>query len=361
MTPFTGYYWIHFSVGIPNDTLADVYLLGFLRPLNIVRNYTTFTSTPITKSRDGIMFLQSSTKLWLSSDYAIYSDQYLQISFTGFPLTSLMDPLAVFSVAISTSIIMQINGRIMYDIVNIDTANAWHSVNSEYIAPLTGIYIISFSSGAFPEASHIVEIWVNNVHIASNIFYSELHRGIDVISRTIITSMMVGSRLYTQFNSQNDRFFSLYGSNRHHLTTLMGFLYSPYRLVPISWWVGREVSDFLAGEVYPFKFDYILNNEGKGWDSKSNKYLVPLAGVYYIHLTTSISEGRSKLELMRNGLPVMNVQLESQDITSYFCASRATLLRLAKFEELSIRLPSKFWIYSDIHRYVSFAGFRIYA
>ena len=270
-----------------------------------------------------------------------------------------MDPLVIFSVAMSKSIIKQANVRISYDIINIDTANAWNSVKNEYIAPLNGTYIISLSTGAFPKASHVVKILVNDVCIASNIFCSEFHRGLDAISRTIITYMMVGDRLYTQFNTWGNIPYSLYGSTRHHLTSLKGFLYSPYRCVSISWWVGRAKEGYVRGEVYPFPFDSIVINEGNGWNTKSNKYLVPLAGVYYIHLTTGICDAQSKLELMRNGLPVVNVQVES-NTTSYLTTSRAIILQLKKYEELCIRLPSGYRACSNGLIYVSFAGFRIY-
>ena len=333
--------------------------MGCLRPLDIARNHTDFRGTPITTSRDGIVFLRNSTKLWLSSDYAIYSDKHLQTSFSGFLLTSLMNPLVVFSVAMSTSIIWQANVRISYDIINFDTAKAWDAVDNEYIAPFNGTYVISLSTGAFPEANHVVEIWVNNVHLTSNIFFSNSYRGMDVISRIIITNLIVGDRLYTQFDTWSNEFYSLYSSSRLHLTTLTGFLYSPYRSIPISWWVGRE-EGFLNGEAYPFEFDYILVNEGNGWNLKSNKYLVPLAGVYYIHLTTGAYHARSKLEVMRNGLPVVNVQVES-NTTSYLTTSRAIILRLEKDEELCIRLPSGYSAFSNSHKYISFAGFRIYA
>ena len=356
----TDYYWIHFSVSIPTDTLANVRLLGYFMPFDIVRNHTDFLDTSITTLRDGIMFLESSTNLWLSSEYAIYSDQYLQTSFSGFLLTSLMDPLDIFSVAMSTSIIKEANIRISYDTVNIDTASAWNSTSTEYIAPFHGTYVISLSTGAFPEANHVVKIRVNNELIASNVFCSECHTGLDVISRTIITTLMVGDRLYTQFDRWGNVLYSLYGSTRQHLTTLKGFLYSPHRSVPISWWVGRSKEDYYSdGEMYPLKFDCILINEGHGWNTKSNKYLVPLAGVYYIHLTTGACNARSKLELMRNGLPVVNVQIES-NTTSCFTISRAIILRLKKYEELCIRLPSGYRVCSNGHTHISFAGFRIY-
>ena len=78
----------------------------------------------MTTSRDGIMFLQGAAELWLSSDYELFSDRYLQTSFSGFPLTLLFNPLVLFSMAKSTSMVKLANARISYDIVNIDTANA---------------------------------------------------------------------------------------------------------------------------------------------------------------------------------------------------------------------------------------------
>ena len=67
----------------------------------------------------------------------------------------------------------------------------------------------------------------------------------------------------------------------------------------------------------------------------------------------------SKLELMRNELPVMNVQVQSEATLS-FTTSRAIILRLKQFEELCIRLPSGYAVFSNGHKYVSFSGFRLY-
>ena len=144
------------------------------------------------------------------------------------------------------------------------------------------------------------------------------------------------------------------------MTTLLGFLYSPYRSIPISWWVGKRNNTWVYGEAYPFVFDDILINQGNGWNKTTNKYLVPLAGVYYIHLTTGSDACYSKLELMRNGLPVMNVQVETNEISN-FVTSRAIILQLKKYEQLCIRLPSGYRVKSDDNKQASFSGFCIYA
>ena len=360
VAPFTGFYWIHFSIGIPTDTWADVRLLGAYRPFDIVRYHTNFTGTPITTSRDEIILLREAKELWLSSKYAIYSDQFVQTSFSGFPLTLLFDPFVAFSVARSTSLAAQSDVRISYDIVNINTDIAWNTVKNEYIAPYSGTYIINLSTGAHPKRHLVVQIWVNNVHLASNVIFTSCHHGIDVISRTIITTLRAGDHLYTQFDPYYGSILSVYSSAHHQLTTLQGFLYSPYRSVPIAWCVGRKKNRILTGELYPVEFDDILINQGNGWNENTNRYLVPLAGVYYIHLTTGTSYSRSKLELMRNGLPVMNVQVESNN-TGLFLTGRAIILRLKKYEELCLRLPFGYYIaVSNGHKYVSFTGFRIY-
>ena len=198
---------------------------------------------------------------------------------------------------------------------------------------------------------------MNNFYLASIIFYDSSHKGIDIISRTVITTMTAGDRLYTQCRHGC---CSLYSSIDHQLTTLNGFLYAPYRSVPIAWWVGNSKDDVLRGLINPFVFDDILINQGNGWNRTTNKYLVPLAGVYYIHLTTGTTGRYSKLELMRNGHPVMNIQVES-NTRSPIVTSRAIILPLKKFEQLFIRLPSGYQVKSNGHIYVSFSGFRIYA
>ena len=86
-----------------------------------------------------------------------------------------------------------------------------------------------------------------------------------------------------------------------------------------------------------------------------------MAGVYYIHSTIGVLNYRSKLELMRNinELPVMNVKVEL-NATFTFVTSRAIILRLERYEEMYIRLPFGYEVFSNRNKYVSFSGFRIY-
>ena len=107
---------------------------------------------------------------------------------------------------------------------------------------------------------------MNNVHLTSNSFEDVSHLGVDIISRTMITTLIAGDRLYTQVNEWTNISFVLYSSYQNRMTALLGFLYSPFRYVPISWWVGRKNEGFLEGELYPVVFDIIFINQGKGWN-----------------------------------------------------------------------------------------------
>ena len=89
----------------PINGLMLAYQVIKNRQLSYV-NIQIFTGKSITTSRDGILLLQGTTELWLSSSYALYSDRYLQTSFSGFSLTSTMNPLTAFFVTRSTSLIL---------------------------------------------------------------------------------------------------------------------------------------------------------------------------------------------------------------------------------------------------------------
>ena len=360
VAPITSLYWFHISIGIPSNTWANVRLIGCDRPLDIIRQNTSFKDTPMTTSRDGIMLLKEGTQLWLSSDYALYSDHYLQTSFSAFAITSIMDDPIAFSVAMSKSIYYQVGIKIPYDVVNIDTANAWNASNKEYVAPLNGIYVVSVSTAAYPENNHIMQISINNnfLLIASVYITDANHSGLDIISRTVIAHLNKGDRLYTQFDAWNGLAYSLYSDDRHQ-TTLQGYFYSSCCIDPIAWFAGKFRNGDVTGEVFPFVFDKILINEGKGFNLMTNTFVVPLAGVYYIHLTTGTRRARSKLVLMRNGLPAMNVHVESNDLI-YLTSSRAIILQLELYDELRIRLPYGYSAFSNSNQYVTFSGFRIY-
>jgi hypothetical protein len=293
--PQAGLYWIHFSVGMQPNTDVDVRLQGASRTPDIVRPHTSYTSTPTTTSR--VDFIQSDGSdgpMWLSSDSALYSDAFLQTSFSGFLLSSAMDPLVAFAVGLSTPIVnTPANTRIAYSTSYLDTHSGWDAVNNEYVVPVAGAYVITGQCGVYPGDRSGVRVYVNGVkQFIVHISNDNTHTGTDFVSKTVILQLIQGDRLYSQTTVTNTG-YSLYGDIRHP-TSLLGFLYSPYRSVPISWSVAREASGSITGPVEAYPFDTVYVNQGNGWQESNYRFVAPVGGVYYIQLTAGVYLNRAR-------------------------------------------------------------------
>jgi hypothetical protein len=118
-------------------------------------------------------------------------------------------------------------------------------------------------------------------------------------SRTIIKYFNSGDSIYSLFSTT-----SYIEADGAYPTALYGFLYSSY--VPVSWCVQANTGGYLTGEVNPVGFNKIIENEGSGWSASTNKFSVPRAGVYYIHLSAGLYL-TTKLELMLNSAIVANL------------------------------------------------------
>ncbi len=71
--PVSSYYWLHISVAIPGNTIADVQLQGANRVIDIVRNDDSFCCSPDTTLTDAVVYLTNGTNVYMSSAYPLYT------------------------------------------------------------------------------------------------------------------------------------------------------------------------------------------------------------------------------------------------------------------------------------------------
>lgn len=337
-------------------TDVDVRLQGTTRTPDSVRLHTAYTNNPVTTSRDEFIQLEEDDiKLWLSSDSSLYSDQYMQTSFNAFLLNTVMDPLVGFSVGRMTS---EVDGvvdtRVAYDSVLVDTHNCWNAESNAYMVPIPGVYVVTVQVGVYPAKWSGVRLFINSIFQFLTTFEDLTHNGTDFVSRTMIVELNEGDQVYTVFGH------SICGDIRYP-TSLMGFLLSPYRSVPICWSVARQLLGTTVGPTEPVIFDITFTNYGGGWNEVQGQFVAPLGGVYYITMTAGVPAARAKMELMVNGVATTNIHHESYPTSSYFCTfSRAIILRLQQYDELHIRVPSGYYLTHNSNRLIFFSGFRIY-
>ena len=300
------------------------------------------------------------SKLSLSSDSKLFSDQYYQTTFAGFYINNIVDPVVAFSLGLSASFDTNTDINIPFDIVNVDSNNGWNRSSSIYVVQVPGVYVISYSLAASAYQNPFVQLYATQSFVAG-LYSSGGRNGIEMLSRTVLVDLVEGDQVRAVLSST---YGGVYSDIRYQ-TSMKGFLYKPYRTAPVSWcvvWENSVASTTIAGPVDPVAFNILLVNQGSGWDEALNRFTAPLSGVYYIQLTAGIApENPTKMELLINGTPVINVYRQFTSHSDRDTRSKAVIIRLQQGDELRIRLPSGYYLQTSAFRYTGFAGFRLYA
>ena len=319
-----------------------------------------------TTSRDEILLLKSQcSELSLSSKSGLFSDTYLQTTFAGFFISNIFNPIVAFSFGLSTyfnaSDFVPYHTNIPYDIINIDTHNGWNRSSNVYNVPVAGVYVISLTLAAFAYSKIFTPLQINNEVVAGLYFSSNNSNGIETFSRTVLISLNKGDILAATVDRREGPVYS----DIYCQTRIKGFQYNSHQHLLISWFVALESKDkdfLITGPKDPLQFNVVLVNQGYGWNNQSNKFITPVPGVYYIQLTAGICRGRpTKMELLINGLPIVNVYRQLTSHNGWDIRSRAVIWRLQQGDELRVRLPADYHICYNWNRYTAFGGFRLYS
>ena len=295
----------------------------------------------------------------MSCNTQLFSDNFLQTTFAGFFINNIVDPLVAFSFRLTTSFSSKTNENIPFDIINIDTHSGWRKSSNVYNARVSGVYVISYSIAASENQSPYVKLLVNTMDRGALHLGSIGRNGIETISRMVLTDLKVGDNLAIFSHGEYGGVYS----DVHCQTSMNGFLYKPSRNTPVSWCVilAPRADVTLTGPVDPVNFDTILVNQEFGWNELTNRFITPSAGVYYIHMTAGIPGTKpTKMELLVNGLPFVNVYRKFTSHASLDVRSRSVILRLQQGDELRICLPASFYLQTNDNGYIGFAGFRLY-
>ena len=353
--PYGGYYWLHYSIGINSNSQADAYLTGSERVSNVKRSYTGYNGQDIL-SRDEIFDLNTAcgqVKLW--SDFDVFSDAYLQTSFSGFSIASLSDlSPVVFSVALASAYTCTLADKVSFDRIIIDTGNGWSLSNRDYIVPITGIYVISLMVGSQPNYPLGVGLYVYGSILSSVQLGSNDHQ-LESLGTTVTAELFQNDRLYAGCYYYSPSYLQ---SDIKAQTLLTGFLYRPRDFLGLAWSVASVAT--IVGPAYPVSLPVLILDRGFGWDKATNTYTVRENGVYYIHLTAGVYQAQpTRMEFQVNSVILVNVFMSSTDHNGIKTRSRAIITRLNAGDTLRITLPTGYYLYSNNNRITTFSGFRV--
>lgn len=345
--PASGLYWLHFSVGLPQDLLTDVQLAGIhTHTPNIVRSAPGALDTT---SRCELVALTSDVDvLTLTSSGALYSDASgVQTSWSGFHLDNAMSSTVAFSVGLSTS--QTTTGTIAFDTVLVDTHGGWKT--SHYVIPESGVWVVTLNCGDYPGSPGSGYTFLFLGEVRARVSHGWSGKGVDVDSITVVLGLTAGETIRAQLVSP-----PVY-SDANYQTSMLGFLYSPLSQPSVAWCVSLAKNQ--VGPQNAVLFYTVLINEGNGWNSDTSIFKAPIDGVYYVTLTGLAMYGvPMKLDLLLNG--VQQADVLSADAGYNRSRGRALILRLNSCDELRVHLAEGYSVAGDtIEVRSTFAGFRI--
>jgi hypothetical protein len=174
----------------------------------------------------------------------------------------------------------------------LNIGNGWSVAGQYFMAPVTGTYYFSYSSGS------IGNVWLNiivgSTQYCDNEIYVSHGNGLDVASRGCLLALTAGStaKMY------------VYQPASSGMSTFRGFLYSPAQGDSVAWSV--HASGIFSIANGPVPFDTVVVNSGLVWQAASYTVSIPVTGTYYIELVGQPYSGYMDMRLTQNGANVLS-------------------------------------------------------
>ena len=129
----------------------------------------------------------------------------------------------------------------------------------------------------------------------------------------------------------------------------------------INFMVGRTTSFALSTD--PIPFDSVIMNDGNGWNSATNEYIVPKSGVYSLTLTTACSAGKDNYSKMHvNNQLKAHLYCDNINHADLMTANKGWINQLNAGDRVHVtsdkyKGASFFDVYSDSTLQASISGF----
>ena len=277
-----------------------------------------------------------------------------QTSWSAFLLDNLMYPLIAFCARPPTGKVMNNNLKIVFADTNFNIGNAWNSTADLFTAQRTGVYVFSVSFSVIASVREGISVIVRNAEYQRIFIASDNHNGYIMTGKTFALYLSVGDTVYLNLVYNNQLYSSTYYS-----MSFAGFLYEPLHTHKVIWSVHR-ISN-INGQYNPLPFEDVSVNVGNGWNTTSNKFLVPYAGVYQLHLTaTSIGYAAVDYRLMWNDVAYASLLSATVFYNNVITRSRSIMIEASVGDTFYIATTSSTNLYGSC-RETSFTGYLIVA
>jgi hypothetical protein len=262
-----------------------------------------------------------------------------------------MSPIVAFSVYNTLATVMPAYYQpFPFPDISVNEGNAWNPSTNTFVTPITGVYILSFSTGALPVVPAGFNLVVNGSVLYNADVLDFNHTGIDLTSRSVVLSLTLGQSVWITANG------SVSYSDSTMLTTFKGILYSPVHNTLVAWAVHSTA--FLSGiSNLTMPFNIVALNLGNAWNGSTIN--IRVAGTYYVTVAaTQRPSGGFFIVIQRNSVASSLGYLLKQaksapsgTVTREF----AVIVNCVVGDVLYLRLDS-----GSTQGYTSFSGFLLY-
>ncbi len=184
-----------------------------------------------------------------------------------------------------------------YDVVVLNIGGGWNTGSNAFVAPVAGIYYLSYSVGSTVNRLFWWNIIVHSAMLCDNANYAIIvsnPNGLDISSRGCLVNLAANTVVTT---AASDAGYGPLGSDSSYgESSFRGFLYSPVQGVKVAWSV--HVDDAVSGTlVIPFSVIYV--NVGYNsitccslpYSASTYTVTIPTDGTYYIELVSQFDFG----------------------------------------------------------------------
>lgn len=201
-TPRSALYWIHINLMTPiadiDYQMIDTLDSGISNVSTVgVHRQDTGQSYHETQSRDDVMWIRGGGEFYMSSAYEYgtsFGVSTLPVAvWSVFILDTLMDPLVAFRVYQQSNVrSVNITNPFPFTIVSLNEGEAWNSVSYKFTAPVTGVYVFSYSTACLAHTPTSFFLVVDGKSLYNAQVDDTDHNGVDTASRTVPVSLQQG-------------------------------------------------------------------------------------------------------------------------------------------------------------------------
>lgn len=256
-----------------------------------------------------------------------------------------------------TNIAVKIVVQVPFDTVIVNTGSAWNNQSGgSFQAPVTGLYLISYSLGVPPTSQLNANLLINGTQaICASTWNTITQTGAELLSRSCLQMLTSGSTVALQTNA------AYISGPAAYPTSMAGFLYNPDLIInAVAWYVQRTAAE-TTGVQQPLTFDTININMGDTWQSGPQQAVINVPGLYYLRLdAVACFSAPLNLTVCLNNNGIFDVRLQLRTGDGGVNLGRANLVELRRNDYVTVTQDDGSCVGGGANGETAFYGFLVY-